>query len=130
MLFAQDYQVKSADAAAGLTLVRLSMGRHGEEAVLHRDDAELATAGAAELAEALPVHGRPVDVRVTRWGGSLPQYGPGHLARVARIRAALGPLPALAVAGAAYDGVGIPACIASGRDAAGRVRADLDRRRE
>jgi oxygen-dependent protoporphyrinogen oxidase len=79
-----------ADAAPGLALVRLSMGRHGEEAVLHRDDAELATAAAAELAEALPVHGRPVDVRVTRWGGSLPQYAPGHLARVARIRAALG----------------------------------------
>jgi oxygen-dependent protoporphyrinogen oxidase len=114
-----------ADVAPGLALMRVSIGRHGEEAVLQRDDVDLATAAAAELAEAVPVRGRPVDVRVTRWGGSLPQYGPGHLGRVARIRAAVGALPAIAVCGAAYDGVGIPACIASARDAAARVRSSL-----
>jgi len=55
---------------------------------------------------------------VRRWTDALPQYTVGHLDRVARIRAAL---PAgLAVAGAAYDGVGIPACIASA-DAAVRT---------
>ena len=59
--------------------------------------------------------------RVTRWGGGLPQYNVGHLDRVAAIRAAVAAQPGLAVVGAAYDGVGIPACIATGRQAADQV---------
>jgi oxygen-dependent protoporphyrinogen oxidase len=58
---------------------------------------------------------------VQRWGGGLPQYAVGHLDRVAAIRAEVGRLPGLAVCGAAYDGVGIPACIASGQRAAAEV---------
>ncbi|MGI8723637.1 MAG: protoporphyrinogen oxidase, partial [Geodermatophilaceae bacterium] len=50
---------------------------------------------------------------VTRWGGGLPQYTVGHLERVVAIRAAVAEVPGLAVAGAAYDGVGVPACIRS-----------------
>ena len=53
----------------------------------------------------------PVDHRVTRWGGGLPQYGVGHVERVARIREAVAAVPGLAVCGASYDGVGVPACI-------------------
>jgi oxygen-dependent protoporphyrinogen oxidase len=58
---------------------------------------------------------------VQRWGGGLPQYAVGHLDRVARIRAAVEGVPRLALCGAAYDGVGIPAVIASAR----RAVADL-----
>ena len=56
---------------------------------------------------------------MNRWGGALPQYPPGHLDRVAALRASLP--PTLALAGAAYDGVGIPACIRSGWAAADRI---------
>ena len=59
----------------------------------------------------------PVDTHVQRWGGGLPQYAVGHLDRVARIRAAVAAVPGLAVCGAAYDGVGIPAVIGSARRA-------------
>ena len=58
-----------------------------------------------------------MDARVTRWGGGLPQYAVGHLARVERVRAAVALQPGLAVCGAAYDGVGIPACVASAEQA-------------
>jgi oxygen-dependent protoporphyrinogen oxidase len=44
---------------------------------------------------------------------------------VAAIRAAVAAQPGLAVCGAAYDGVGIPACIATARAAVGQVRAFL-----
>ena len=67
------------------------------------------------------MRGAPADTRVTRWGGALPQYTVGHLARVARIRAAVGREPGLAVCGAAYDGIGIPACIATAESAAAQV---------
>jgi oxygen-dependent protoporphyrinogen oxidase len=112
----------------GLHLVRCSVGRLGEDAVLQRDDAELASLAAADLAEATGVAGEPVDSRVTRWGGGLPQYSVGHLERVARIRSAIAALPGLAVCGAAYDGVGIPACIATARLAADQVLSYLGSR--
>jgi protoporphyrinogen/coproporphyrinogen III oxidase len=99
----------------GVHLVRCSVGRLGEDVVLQRDDAELAALAAADLADATGVRGDPVDVRVTRWGGGLPQYSVGHLDRVAAIRAAVAGVPGLAVCGAAYDGVGIPACIATAK---------------
>jgi protoporphyrinogen/coproporphyrinogen III oxidase len=115
--------------AEPLEIVRCSVGRIGEEALLQRDDGDLAALAAAELAEATGVRGAPVARRVTRWGGALPQYAVGHLDRVARIRAAVASQPGLAVCGAAYDGVGLPACVATARAAASQVMAFLTARR-
>jgi oxygen-dependent protoporphyrinogen oxidase len=112
-------------ATAGMEIVRCSVGRIGEEALLQRADDELARLAGGELAEATGVRGAPVAARVTRWGGALPQYTVGHLDRVARIRAAVAAQPGLAVCGAAYDGVGIPACIATARAAVSQVMAYL-----
>lgn len=108
-------------AGDAVTIVRASIGRYGDSAVLHRDDAELTRAAVAELAELAGLTAPPIATRVTRWGGGLPQYAVGHLDRVARIRAAVSRRPGLAVCGAAYDGVGIPACIGSGQRAAAVV---------
>lgn len=106
--------------------LRASVGRAHEEADLQRPDQELVRLAVQEVSEAL---GRPLppvlDAQVQRWGGGLPQYAVGHRARVARVRAAVADLPGLEVAGAAYDGVGIPACIASGRTAAEAVATHL-----
>jgi oxygen-dependent protoporphyrinogen oxidase len=113
---------------AGPDIIRCSVGRIGEEALLQRDDTELARVAAADLAAATGVRGEPADVRVSRWGGALPQYTVGHLERVQRIRASVAAQPGLAVCGAVYDGVGIPACIASARVAADQVLAYLGSR--
>jgi oxygen-dependent protoporphyrinogen oxidase len=106
-------------------LVRGSVGRFGETALLRRDDADLVTAVRRDLAELTGVTAEPVDVVVTRWGGGLPQYGVGHLDVVDRIESAVGTVPGLAVAGAALHGVGVPACIATADAAAARVAAHL-----
>jgi protoporphyrinogen/coproporphyrinogen III oxidase len=108
-------------AGPEMVVVRCSLGRIGEERLLQRDDADLAALAAADLAAATGVRGEPADVRVTRWGGALPQYTVGHLGRVSRIRAAVGREPGLAVCGAAYDGIGVPACIATAQAAAAQV---------
>jgi oxygen-dependent protoporphyrinogen oxidase len=113
------------DRAAGLVLVRCSVGRIGEEAILQRDDDDLAALAAADLAAATGVAGAPADAVVTRWGGALPQYTVGHLDRVARIQASLAAQPGLAACGAAYAGVGIPACIGTARAAVDQVLAGL-----
>ncbi|MEV6859535.1 protoporphyrinogen oxidase [Streptosporangium subroseum] len=115
-----------AETDPNLILLRCSIGRIGEEAVLQRDDAELVALAMAEMVEVMGVRGLPRDSRVTRWGGSLPQYDVGHLDRIARIRAAVAAQPGLALCGAAYDGLGIPACISTARTAAARILDHLD----
>jgi protoporphyrinogen/coproporphyrinogen III oxidase len=105
-------------AGPDTVVVRSSIGRHGDTAVLQRDDTDLVAAVVAELTSYAGFSGTPIDVRVTRWGGGLPQYAVGHRDRVARIRSAVAAVPGLAVCGATYDGVGVPACIRTGRAAA------------
>ena len=112
-------------AADGLVLVRCSVGRHGEERSLQVEDDDLARLVAADLADAVGVRGAPVDSRVTRWGGGLPQYAVGHLDLVRRVTSAVADVAGLEVCGAVYQGVGVPACIASGRAAADRVSASV-----
>lgn len=117
----------------GPVLVRASIGRYGEEHLLQRADDELVAVVHRELATLLggrrpdggPSAGRlpaPLASHVQRWGGALPQYPPGHPDRVAAARAALRVAhPTLALAGAGYDGVGIPVCVRSGETAAEEI---------
>ncbi len=128
----QGYTVKAATffttkwphLAGDVVILRASVGRHGDTGTLRRTDGALVDLVCDELPRlvgaALPA---PVGRRVTRWGGALPQYGVGHVARTAEVRAALP--PSLALAGAAYDGVGIAACVRSGEAAAEQVWAGL-----
>ncbi|MFF4334638.1 protoporphyrinogen oxidase [[Kitasatospora] papulosa] len=114
-----------ADAAPDLFVLRTSVGRYGEEEHLHREDSELVAASLGDLATAAGLTARPVDTEVTRWIGGLPQYPVGHLGRVSRIRDEVAKLPGLRVCGAVYDGVGIPACVASAHRAADEIVQDL-----
>ena len=114
-------------APAGLTLLRASIGRIGATQDLQREDAELRDLVLSELEPLAGITGAPIDSIVTRWGGALPQYAVGHLERVIRIRRAVDAVDGLAVCGAAYDGVGIPACVASAQRAADRVIDGLRR---
>nr|WP_307872801.1 protoporphyrinogen oxidase [Actinoplanes ovalisporus] len=109
----------------GPVIVRVSLGRAGEQERLQFDDTVLAERAHHELGELIgaPLP-PPAATWVQRWGGGLPQYAPGHRDRLAVARAALP--PGLALAGAAFDGVGIPACIASGERAAEDVSKVLE----
>jgi oxygen-dependent protoporphyrinogen oxidase len=111
-------------------VLRCSLGRHREEQTLQRTDEELVALAVADLADAVGLAAAPVDAHVQRWGGALPQYAVGHLDRVRRIRSAVADLPGLAVCGAAYDGLGLPACIASAERAATQVLDALSCRGE
>lgn len=112
-------------AGHDVAIVRASVGRHREARVLHRDDTELVRLVLGQLTALAGIRSAPIAHRVTRWGGALPQYAPGHLERVRRIRADVSRVPGLAVCGAAFDGVGVPACIRSGYAAAGQVTEHL-----
>jgi protoporphyrinogen/coproporphyrinogen III oxidase len=115
------------NAAAEPVIIRVSLGRAGEEAQLQHDDAVLAARAHTELGRLLGAPLPPPAASwVQRWGGGLPQYAPGHVERVAAVRAGLP--PGLAVAGAGFDGVGIPACVAGGESAAESVLKHLEDR--
>jgi oxygen-dependent protoporphyrinogen oxidase len=98
--------------AGDAVLVRASVGRFRDETELQREDADLTAAVVADVADLLELsRPEPLQTALTRWGGGLPQYLVGHPARVAAIRAAVAGIPGLAIAGAAFEGVGVPACI-------------------
>lgn len=122
--------IKWPHLSGDLVIVRCSIGRLGDEHILQREDAELVSLAMAEMTDVMGVRGLPADSRVSRWGGALPQYNVGHLDRVARVRAAVAVQPGLAVCGAAYDGLGIPACVSTARTAAARILEHLGSRGE
>jgi oxygen-dependent protoporphyrinogen oxidase len=109
--------------AGDALLVRASVGRFGEEIELQREDADLTAAVVADVAELLELaRPEPLQTALVRWGGGLPQYLVGHPSRVFAARAAVAEVPGLGIAGAAFEGVGVPACI---RDAYRAVEALL-----
>ncbi|MFI5809031.1 protoporphyrinogen oxidase [Streptomyces sp. NPDC051561] len=109
------------DEAPSTLVLRASVGRAGEEHLLELDDRRLTALARAELGEAVGPLGEPLATRVTRWRHGLPQYEVGHADRVAALRDAIGKLPGTEMCGALFEGVGVAACVASGRAAATRL---------
>ncbi|QSE88421.1 protoporphyrinogen oxidase [Rhodococcus pseudokoreensis] len=104
-----------------VTLVRASFGRFGDAAVVDAPDDELIAAARRDLATVTGVSAEPVAAHVQRWHGGLPQYGPGHLERVAVIEQEIAGLDGVEVSGALLRGVGVPACVAAATAAAARL---------
>jgi oxygen-dependent protoporphyrinogen oxidase len=112
---------------AGGAVLRVSLGRYGNQAPMDLDDAAVVQTAVDEVGRHL---GGALDVvahRVTRWPGAFPQYLPHHSDRVAAAEAALvRDAPGVVIAGASVRGVGVPACIRQGREAAQAVVSHLD----
>lgn len=106
----------------GKVVLRISLGRDGLP-VLQLTDDELVAAAVDDTGRHLGIDLQPGEVRISRFPAAFPQYRPHHGERVAAADAALP--PGLALAGASYHGIGIPACVRSGTEAAGRVLAHL-----
>jgi oxygen-dependent protoporphyrinogen oxidase len=108
-------------APPGRALVTAICGgaRHPERAAL--GDRELVAGLMADLRSTWGVRDQPDYVRVVRWSAAIPQYAPGHRDQVRRARELLAAFPRLELAGAAYDGVGLPDVARSGAQAATRI---------
>ena len=105
--------------ADGTQIVRVSLGRDGLP-VDGLDDDEIATATLSEVGRHLEFDLQPTEISITRWPDAFPQYRPHHHQRVDALEAALP--PTVALAGASYRGIGIPACIADGQRAVRRIK--------
>jgi oxygen-dependent protoporphyrinogen oxidase len=111
----------SGRAPQGHALLRAFVGGALQPEVLEMDDDELLTAVRGDLRELLGIQPEPLFAEISRWPRSMPQYHVGHLERLARIQNRVAALPSLALAGNAYDGIGIPDCVRSGETAANRL---------
>ncbi|MBE7324519.1 protoporphyrinogen oxidase [Nocardioides sp. Y6] len=99
--------------------LRLSAGRVGDDRIAGLDDDQLVAALMRDLRELTGLDIAPTRTVVRRWPGALPQLTVGHAQRIAAARAALP--PGIALAGAAYDGLGLAACVRSGATAADQI---------
>lgn len=107
-------------------IFRVSLGRHQADDIVSASDQALRETVLADLAATLDIHAPPTELRISRWPRSFPQYAPGHQQLVDEAQAQLAP-QGIFLAGAGYHGIGVPACIASGRRAGRQVLAALAR---
>ncbi len=112
----------AARAPEGQVLLRLYLGRYGTD-ITQKSDAELLAIAIAELKETLNITADPTRQYIHRWRNAIPQLHLGHQARVAALQNKIDALPTLALAGAYFNGVGIPDCIRSGKAAAEKITA-------
>ena len=109
-------------APEGSVLMRTFVGGALDPETAALDDERLLPLVLAELRAVLGVRGTPRLVQIDRWRGAMPQYTVGHADRVAMIQRLVASHRGLAMAGAAYEGVGIPQVIASGQAAAASLQ--------
>jgi oxygen-dependent protoporphyrinogen oxidase len=112
-------------APEGYSLLRVFIGRAGQENEIDWDETGLLATAQEELRLTLGITASPLLHRIYSWDRAMPQYHLGHPERLNRIEQCLTAYPGLALAGNAYHGIGIPDCIHSGELAAEKILSTL-----
>lgn len=103
----------------GKVLLRLYVGRSGQEEWMHYDDEELLRRVKADLKETMGITAAPLFHEITRLPHSMPQYPVGHLHNIKAIREEMEVrYPGLLMSGSSFHGVGMPDCVRQGKEAA------------
>ena len=108
-------------APDGHVLLRAFVGGGRDPQRLEQTDAELIDVARDALGEIVPARGAPLFSRLYRWTRQSPQHEVGHLQRVAAIESHVAALPGLFITGSGFRAIGLPDCIADGRETAGRA---------
>jgi protoporphyrinogen/coproporphyrinogen III oxidase len=106
-------------------LVRCFLGGARDEQILQSSEEEILKIVRAELSQIIGLKAEPLFARVYKWKGAMAQYSVGHLERLQRIETFRQSLPGLALAGNGYSGIGVPDCVRSGAEAAGKILAEM-----
>jgi oxygen-dependent protoporphyrinogen oxidase len=109
----------------GCVLIRVFLGGAKHPELLDLTDETLIAIAEEQLGQLLDIRGRSFLQRLTRWRAVMPQYEVGHVERIVGIEARIKRLSTVALAGNAYQGVGVPQCIRTGELAAERIVEQL-----
>jgi oxygen-dependent protoporphyrinogen oxidase len=110
-------------APEGHVLLRGFLGGGRDPRRLDSADEELIGMVVDELTHLLAINGSPIFTRLFRWTKQSPQYEVGHLQRVATIERHLSAIPGMFITGSGFRAIGIPDCVADGRETAARAAA-------
>lgn len=112
----------------GRVMMRAFVGGPHNQDILELGDDEIVRIVREQLEKLLGVRkgAEPVFARVYRWDRGMPQYTLGHLDRVEAIEALVSETAGLALAGGGFRGVGVPNCLESGEQAAGKLLGEWD----
>lgn len=108
-----------------IALIRCFLGGSQDEHALSLSDSELQRIVLDELRQILGISALPLFTRIYKWNRAMALHTVGHKTRLERIRNLTAAMPGLALAGNAYNGIGVPDCIRSGTEAARLVVSDL-----
>ncbi|RHW43141.1 protoporphyrinogen oxidase [Neobacillus notoginsengisoli] len=106
-------------APAGKALLRCYVGKPGDDTIVDLSDDQITRIVLEDLSKTMEIDGDPEFVVVSRWKDAMPQYTVGHKQRLETLRGHIAAeLPGVFLAGASYEGVGLPDCIDQGEAAA------------
>lgn len=108
-------------APEDIALMRVFVGGYRDPGALEQSDDELVELARRELGLLTGVRARPVISRVFRYDRGNAQPAIGHPERLARMRQQAAAHPGLHLAGAAFDGVGIPDCVRQADEVAAKI---------
>ena len=106
-------------------IVRCFLGGARDEQILQVSEPGILEIVRSELREIIGLTAEPLFARVYKWKSAMAQYSVGHLERLQRIESFRQTLPGLALAGNGYNGIGVPDCVRSGTEAAGKILAEM-----
>jgi oxygen-dependent protoporphyrinogen oxidase len=108
-------------------VIRCFLGGARDEQIIQMSGDEILRIVRDELREIIPgaLNAEPLFTRVDKWKSAMAQYSVGHLERVERIESRRQNLPGLALAGNGNNGIGVPDCVRSGTEAAGKILAEM-----
>lgn len=113
-------------APEGYELIRLYIGRVGDEAIVELSDSEIEKTVLQDLQKAIGLQYSPLFTVVTRWKQSMPQYTVGHEERLHHLKQELNrQFPQIKLAGSSYEGISVPHCVVQGKNAAFEVLATM-----
>jgi oxygen-dependent protoporphyrinogen oxidase len=112
-------------APANRALIRCFLGGTRDEEILQASEEEILRIVRGELRQIISLNAEPLFARVYKWKSAMAQYVVGHLERLQRIEALRQKLHGLALAGNGYGGIGVPDCVRSGAEAAGKILAEM-----
>jgi oxygen-dependent protoporphyrinogen oxidase len=102
-------------------VLRLFLGGASDEAILGEPDEKIVAIASEELGRILNLTAAPLFHTISRWPRSMAQYTVGHAKRMQEIKNRTAGIPGLHLAGNAYEGIGIPDCVRTGRAAANKI---------